>query len=324
MKKRAILIILLSGALLFPACGLAVKKIPPGTIINRTPDDHFIKIGDANLHYREYPGRGPIVFMQHGYASSTYSWEKIAPVMNARGYHVYALDLKGSGWSDKPVNGDYSPIVLKEEINSFMEAMNMKDVIYVGNSLGGALGLMMAIDHPEKIGKLILLDPGGYPTKMPSTLTMAANHGSAFFGGIIFGRWMVESNLKQVFYDKKRLTDEQIDAYYDRLRTQDALKSLELLSRAIDYGLFEKYKDRIPSIRQPTLLIWGRDDRWIPVSIGYKFRGDLRDSKLVIIPECGHAPQEEVPDLTARYILDFLDGKPVPDAPAAEAGGATK
>lgn len=297
------------------ACGLSVTKIPAGMIIPRTDHDHFQKIGDVNLHYREYPGSGPAVFMQHGFGSSTYSWEKIAPALNARGFHLWALDLKGSGWSDKPAAGDYSPITLMEEVNAFMETKGIRDAVFIGNSLGGAIAVMLAIDHPDKVKKLILLDAAGYPMKKPSTVKMAALHGSSGFGNIIFGKWMVKDNLNQIFYDKKLISGEAIDAYYDRLRTDNGLKAMELLARALDFSIFDKYQERIPKIDKETLIIWGRDDRWIPVSLGFRYRKDIAKSRIVVIPECGHAPQEEAPELTSRYILDFLEGREITESP---------
>jgi pimeloyl-ACP methyl ester carboxylesterase len=314
-KHHTFLLFIVILLIAFSACGLGVKKIPPGTIVPRTPNDFYIKIGDVNLHYREYPGAGPDIVMQHGFASSTYSWEKIAPALSAKGYHLWALDLKGSGWSDKPSKADYSPLVLKEELNAFMEAKGLKNVIFIGNSLGGAIAVLMAIDHPDKIGKLILIDAAGYPMKKPGSVTFAALHGSAFFGSIFLSRSMVKSNLGDVFYKKERLTEETIDAYYDRLRTENGLLALELLARSLDFTIFDQYKTRIPLIDKETLIIWGKEDRWIPVKNGYRYRKSLQNSKLIVLPECGHAPQEELPNETSRYILDFLEGKPVPESP---------
>lgn len=299
----------------FSACGLSVKKIPAGTIIPQTELDHYIEIEGVRLHYREYPARGQVVFMQHGFASSTYSFEKIASILNARGYRVIAMDLKGSGWSDKPIKSDYSPLRLKEEINAFMQAMNIRDAVYVGNSLGGGLGVMLAIDHPERVKKLVLLDPGGYPMKKPGVVSFASCRGSSWFAGIVFGRWMVKRYLKDAYYRDDLLTDETIDAYYTRLCTENALKAIEMLSRSIDFSLFDKYKDSIPRITQQTLIIWGEKDTWIPVKYAANFKRDIPHSKLVVIPSCGHVPQEEYPDETARLIIDFIEGKPIEESP---------
>jgi pimeloyl-ACP methyl ester carboxylesterase len=71
--------------------------------------DHFVTIDGVRYHYTEYPGSGQDVFLLHGFASSTYTWEKVAPMLQANGYHVWALDMKGFGWSDKPEDADYSP-----------------------------------------------------------------------------------------------------------------------------------------------------------------------------------------------------------------------
>jgi pimeloyl-ACP methyl ester carboxylesterase len=83
--------------------------------------------------------------------------------------------------------------------------------------------------------------------------------------------------------------------------------------RALEFSKFEKYTNRIPEIQSKTLIIWGAHDRWIPLSSAYRFNEELRNANLVIIPECGHIPQEEYPDFTVRLIDAFIQDKPVTD-----------
>jgi pimeloyl-ACP methyl ester carboxylesterase len=81
--------------------------------------------------------------------------------------------------------------------------------------------------------------------------------------------------------------------------------------RALEFERFEKYIKRIPEIQSKALIIWGEHDRWIPLSSAYRLNEELRDATLVIIPECGHMPQEEYPEFTARLIDTFIQDKPV-------------
>jgi hypothetical protein len=84
------------------SCGLFVQDLPNGQVPHPDIHDHFVTINDVKYHYTEYPGPGQDIFLLHGFASSSYTWEKIALILQARGYHVWALDVKGFGWSDKP------------------------------------------------------------------------------------------------------------------------------------------------------------------------------------------------------------------------------
>lgn len=104
---------------------------------------------------------------------------------------------------------------------------------------------------------------------------------------------------------------EEVDAYHDMLRTENMLYVLVTLARSIDFDNYSEYLERIPQISQKTLVIWGEEDVWIPVENGQRFKNDIKDARLVVIPGCGHMPQEELPEQTARLVLDFLED-PVP------------
>jgi len=300
--------------LVLGGCGLFIKHIPQGQIMSPTPVDHFIKVGDVNFHYQEYPGKGENVFLLHGFASSTYTWEGVAPYLQKQGYHVWALDMKGFGWSDKPEDAKYDPVTLMEEVNQWMDVMGLEDVTFVGNSLGGAIAVLMTLEHPEKIGRMVLIDAASYNQReRPFVIRMADMPFSRGFAKLFFGRWAIKWNMKRVFYYADRVTEEKIDAYYERMRTHGALDAQISVARSLDFSIFEKYIGRIPEIKAKTLIIWGREDKWIPLENGFKFRKEIADSIIAVIPECGHIPQEEYPERTAGLIADFMQNKPVDD-----------
>lgn len=296
-------------------CGLFVKHIPQGKIISQTPKDHFVKIDDVNFHYTEYPGKGKDVFLLHGFASSTYTWEKVAFYLHREGYHVWALDMKGFGWSDKPKGAKYDPVTLMEEVNKWMDVMGLEDVVFVGNSLGGAIAVLMALEYPERVGRMVLIDAAAYQMETPFIIKLAHFPLSGNIMELFFGRWTVKRNLKEVFYHDDWITKEQVDAYYDRMRTENGLVAQTFVARSLTFSTVEEYIERIPGIKTNTLIIWGQNDKWIPLKLGYRFRKELTNSTIMVIPECGHIPQEEYPELTTRLILDFIEGKPIKDSP---------
>lgn len=310
---RIIIVLVFFGGL--AGCGLFVKTIPPGQIPAPTPFDHFIKVGGVNYHYLEYPGSGPTVVLLHGFGSSTYTWEGVIPYLKQKGFHLYALDMKGFGWSDKPEGADYSPFTLLKEVNALIEALGLKKVIFVGNSLGGGIGTLMALEHPDKIERLVLVDAGGYPMELPMIISLARVPLAAETLKLFFGRWVIRWNISEVMYADELMTGRQVEAYFDRLRSEGAIDAMIELARAIDFNAFEPYIARNQEIKIPVLIIWGEEDKWVPLSIGYQFRQDIPDSTMVIIPKCGHVPQEEYPKLTAEYIISFIEGK-IPSGPA--------
>lgn len=312
--KIGIRFLIALGICLFTGCGFFNQKLPSGRVPEPTSHDHFVKIGDVNFHYTEYPGNGPKVVLQHGFAASTYTWEEVATILNRQGCHVYALDLKGFGWSDKPLDSQYDAVSLMEEANQWMAALGLTQTIYVGNSLGGAIAVLMSQKYPQRIHKMVLIDAGGYPMKLPLVIKLArlplANAGVK----IIFGQWFVRKTLKDVMFDDTKVTDERVEAYYQRMCTANALAAQIKTARAVDFSAPNPILEATRGNTTDTLILWGAADQWIPLSVGYRFREDLSRSILHIIPECGHIPQEEQPEVTARLILDFIDGRPVADA----------
>ncbi len=263
--------------MILAGCGLILKmwlnsrlrhkagEIPERQIIVPTPEDHFVKIGKSCYHYTEYPAIGKDILFIHGFASSTYTWEKVAPVLNKLGYHVWALDVKGFGWSDKPKDTSYDILTLTEEVYQWMEALGLDDVVLVGNSLGGGIATLMALLHPEKVGRMVLIDAAAYDTKFPLIMELARLPLSAQMTKLFFSHWVVKQTLSEVYHHKAWITKDQVDAYYDRLRTDNALNAQIAVVRALEFSRVEKYVDRIPEIKSKTLIIWGEHDGWIPL-----------------------------------------------------------
>ena len=223
--------------------------------------------------------------------------------------------MKGFGWSAKPRDGRYDPVTLMEGVNGWMAAMDLSQVTLVGNSLGGAVTVLLALDHPERIKKIVLIDSAGYPMTPPLIIRLARLPLSVGFAELFFGRWMVRWNLKEVFYHQDRVTEEKVSAYYDRMCTENALDAQASVARSLNFECFEHYIERVPLIKAEALIIWGANDAWIPLEIGTTFRKNLANATMIVIPECGHMPQEEHPQKTAQCILNFMNGKVVDNLP---------
>jgi len=296
------------------ACGLFNKKLPSGEVPVMAVYDRMVTVKGLEFHYTEYPGKGKDVVLLHGFGSSTYTWEEVAPLLNKEGYHVWALDLKGFGWSEKPLDSRYNIEALMEDVDDWMDVMKLTDVVMVGNSMGGAITAVLSKTHPERVSSMVLIDAGGYPMDMPMIIKLARLPMSPFFSKMIFGPWMIRMNLKEVMFDKSKVTQDRIDAYYKRLCTENAQDIQIKTARSIAFVDESPVMLATRDNTTKTLIIWGRDDAWIPLeTVGYRFRKDLTNSVLSIIPQCGHVPQEEKPVETAKLILDFISKTPIND-----------
>lgn len=309
LSRSVILPILLVFCLFLPGCSLFVETLPDDWTPALQPEDRFIRVGSVRHHYREYGSRGPDVLLLHGFASSTYTWDEVAPLLRDQGFHVWSLDMKGFGWSDRPVDGFYDPVTLAGEVRAWMDAVGLRRAALVGNSLGGGVSWLLALEHPERVDRLVLVDAAAYEIKKPLVIRLGSLPYADEIMKLFFSRTTVRWGLESVLYRRDRVTDGRIDAYYDRLRTGNALAAQVAVARALDYGNYAVYVQRIPEIRVPTLILWGQEDGWIPVTVAHRFRQDLPQAELVILPACGHVPQEEDPGRTAQLIARFLKGE---------------
>ncbi len=271
------------------------------------PHSQFSKFADLDglrIHYLE-KGEGTPVVLIHGYTSSTYTWKDQFDEL-AKRYRVIAIDLKGFGFSDKP-DGDYSRRAQGEVVARLLDKLSIQRAWLVGNSMGGETALNMAVDHPEKVLGLVLIDSAG--VKVQGRTSLAPWYlqmpvvGRLLTALALTSDTLVRAGLEKSFFDDSKITDERVNAYYQPLRTQGGQ-----LSATRARAQFELYpvEDRIASIKAPTLIIWGSEDELIPLEAGRKLNELISGSKLVVFEKCGHVPQEEMPERVLSEIMGFV------------------
>ena len=302
--------IFLAGFFVFLlALGCNHAPAPPANLsqdwgAQKTFDYHGIKI-----NYYE-AGQGPPIILLHGFGACAYTWRHVIPDLAAQ-HRVFTLDLKGYGLSDKPADGHYAVSDQADMVVDFIRRQDLHDLVIMGHSMGGAVTLMTYLKlretDPGRIKKLVLIDSAGYPQKMPKFIALAKVPGlSAGLSKVVSPRFATALVLKKSYYDKDKITEEQIDtySYYGILPGAAAAVSQtarQLVPQDID-TLIAQYQ----TIKVPVLIIWGREDEVVPLEVGENFKRDIPDSQLVVIPHCGHIPLEEEPLATRQAIMDFL------------------
>jgi len=261
------------------------------------------------INYYE-AGRGTPLILLHGFGACAYTWRLLGPKLAAE-HRVFTLDLKGHGFSDKLQDGKYAVSDQADLVAAFIRDRKLNDVVLVGNSMGGAVALMtyfqMRGEPPAPIKGLILIDSAGYPQKMPWFIRLARLPWLSALGSkLLSPRFVTGMVLRKCYYNRDKITDEMIDTYAFYGSLPGAAEAVRQTAVQIVPANMEAMISQYKTVRVPTLIIWGQEDRVVPLSVGRNFKRDIPGSELVILPRCGHIPQEEEPLETRRLIGGFL------------------
>ncbi|MDB4975113.1 MAG: lip1 3, partial [Myxococcaceae bacterium] len=177
-----------------------------------------------------------------------------------------------------------------------------------GNSLGGFLSWYYAAHHPDRVEKLILIDPIAYPQALPSVIAFAALPGIGTIARHWAPRFLVEQNVRQVYGNPSTVTEKTVDRYYELLmHGTNRASMVQYFRRIRAFAKDVKIAPVVRKIQTPTLLMWGGQDRWVPPALIEKWQRDVKHLELKVYPSAGHVPMEELPEETARDAKAFLE-----------------
>ena len=313
MKKRN-LALAVGGAL---GAAVAVKMLTRAksvswddvsSLIPHAENSGFVNVDGARIHFQEFgdPAK-PTLVLIHGYTASLYVWKTVAPMLAENGLHVVALDLPGFGYSDKPKWFDYTITSQARIVSRFMNRLGIGRATVIGSSYGGAVAATLALDYPERVEKLVLVDAvSNDNVKNHPILKLAAvpGVGEAITPFLIDSRAFQRHRMRKTLSraNHKLITNDRVESILRPLTAADAHRSLLATSRAWDACRIE---NDAHLINQPTLIIWGEDDSVIPVEEGYKLHDSILHSRLVVFKDCGHVPPEENSDLFTQLVTEF-------------------
>jgi pimeloyl-ACP methyl ester carboxylesterase len=263
--------------------------------------------------YKEVYGAGDPILCLHGLGANIYSWRHlIAPF--SKNHKLILVDFKGCGRSPKPRDTHYSTEEKVEDIYRLILEENLTNLTLVGNSLGGAVALLVAIRlekyQPVRLSKLVLIDSAGDKSNLPPHLNLLR---SPLGTTIIYGapsKLAALMTLRMCYYDRKKITRQQVNAYAAPLANRGGRHALLHTARQCIPANVDELIAQIATIKVPTLILWGREDKVIPLKVGQLLHRLIPNSTLEVIEHCGHIPQEEKPDETISHISRFLATHP--------------
>ncbi|MBW4611923.1 MAG: alpha/beta fold hydrolase [Desmonostoc vinosum HA7617-LM4] len=264
-------------------------------------------------------GTGRPLVLVHGFGASIGHWRKNIPALANAGYRVYALDLLGFGSSDKPpIN--YSVEVWVELLKDFWMTHIQEPAVFIGNSIGALLGLIVLVKHPEIAAGGILINCAGglshrpHELHPPIRIVMAAFNRivrSQLTGKFVFNRIRQKSQIRrtlyQVYHNREAVTDELVDLLYTPSCDPGAQK---VFASILTAPPGPSPAELLPKVERPLLVLWGANDPWTPIT-GAKIYQDAHENgkqiKVIPIPNAGHCPHDEVPDIVNDQIVGWLN-----------------
>lgn len=272
-------------------------------------ENKYIDIKGSQISYIEAgPEDGsPVVFV-HGLGGSTSNFKENVKELK-KDFKVYAIDLKGFGFTDKNAAGDYSYDGQAEVLIEFLNKKNIKKIAAAGHSMGGHIVLLAYHKAPERFSKLILIDSAGINDNKNQARFSKFLFQPLFdilFYSIFIREGSVENILESAFYNKDFVNEEIVEDFKKPFKVKDANKALGMFFRSA--GVYE-VKGLLGSINIPVLIIWGEQDEWIDVSNAYLFNELIKKSHLEIINGAGHLPMIEKSIEFNAAVKKFLENK---------------
>jgi pimeloyl-ACP methyl ester carboxylesterase len=270
---------------------------------------HTILVHGQRIAYLDV-GAGPPIILIHGFGGSMWQWEYQQHALSQH-FRVITLDLPGAGVSDKP-EIDYRPDEMLDFFVGFMDAVKIPQATLAGNSMGAGLAIGMALAHPTRVTKLVLIDglPQHVLKKLTSPSIRRALETSAptwlvSFGNILFGRLMIAPTLREIVHDPALLTPAVIERSNRNRRRPGLIKPI--MTVRDNLPLWESgFAARFGEITHPTLVLWGEEDRVFPIAVGEELHQTIKGSRFIRIPNAGHIPQWERPDVVNQELISFI------------------
>jgi pimeloyl-ACP methyl ester carboxylesterase len=320
MKKRY----LLAGATGIVAGVVATKLLTrprdvswPDSIdlIYHPEDSWFTTVNGVRIHYQEAGDESaPSMILIHGFISSTLIWDEVFLPLAHSGFRIIAPDLPGYGYSDKPRDAEYTIESQARAVIGLMDRLGIVKAALVGASYGGAIAAATALDYPERVSRLVLV--GAVSSDEPKKKLLMQIVQLPIVGDIVTplflgSHWIVRKRMEDVYQRMRIPVDEhKVAARHHLLTSADTHRAM---IRTVRRWSANRIQRDAHLIRQPTMLMWGEDDRHIPLKEGFRLRDAMPNARLVVFRNCGHLPPQEYPKQFVGMVSEFCNANEVQD-----------
>jgi pimeloyl-ACP methyl ester carboxylesterase len=307
-----VLLVVLVGPFLVP--------VPPlmGTTDEQSladPDSHFVEVNGLSVHYKEMGQGEPVFVLLHGFGASLFSWREVMEPLSHFG-RVITYDRPAFGLTERPMPGDWkgvNPYSVQgnvELLAGLLDELGVEQAILVGNSAGGGVAVAFALEHPERVQALVLVDPAlgsGKGERFPAwALPLLATPQMRHLGQLLVRNIAGKSGdetIRLAWHDPSKIGSEVFAGYRKPLKANNWDKALYEFSIARNP---EDYRSRLAELAMPILVVTGDDDRIVPTQGTMELAGEIPSAQLIVFNGCGHVPHEECPDQFMSAMEGFL------------------
>lgn len=277
---------------------------------NAANGSRYIELDGFNVHYRDEGSRDkPALVLIHGVVASLHTWDDWVPAF-AADYRVIRFDVPGFGLTGPARDGVYSAERMIKVLGLLLDYLGVNQACLAGNSLGGYIAWNFALAQPQRVRKLVLIDPAGYHMqKVPWMIAAAALPGATVAMPMWMPRALIAQGIKEVYGEPSRIKPGVVDRYNDLTRRPGNRRAMMDIFRVLlNVNRTELHTTgaRVAQIQTPTLLLWGERDRWISPTHVPLWQRDLPGIQVKTYPGVGHIPMEEIPQQSAADTLRFL------------------
>ena len=308
-----VILILLVGPLLYP--------VPPLTDTSSAqvladPDSQFVDINGLSIHYKEYGDGEPVFILLHGFGASEFSWREVVKPLSKFG-RVIVYDRPAFGLTGRPMPGEWTgtnPYSIQgnvELLDKLMDKLGIEKAILVGNSTGGGVATAYALDNPDRVQGLVLVDPAvgnGHGGRFPTWLLPILASPQLRQLGPLLVRSIAgdtgDETIRLAWHDPSRITARVYEGYRRPLKVNNWDKALYEFTIAANV---QNYTERLSELSVPVLVVTGDDDRIVPTESSIQLSKIIPGANLAIMNACGHVPQEECPNQLMDALKGFLE-----------------
>jgi len=278
----------------------------------------YVELSDGVVHYElAGPEGAPTIVFVCGFSTPYMIWDFTIPALTAAGYRTLRYDLYGRGFSDRPTSVRYDAGLFDRQLLQLIERLELRtQVTLAGVSMGGAISVIFAERHPERVNALILVDPAGFPLPLPFMAKLVQLPGLGEYLMRLVGDRVIRAGMAGNFHDQSVLP-----GFSRKFELQLAFAGFQAAQlstlRNMPLQTLEASYRKVGATGIPVLLVWGRADSVIPFETSQKVQAAIPQAELLPVERAAHTPNYERPEIVNPAIVQFLGSLEAPRASAA-------